>query len=268
MAISKPTKPYSFTNGTGQTADATEVNEDFDILYAKIDELIDALNNAAGSKTALANRLAVSMNADGSMKAAITAGGEWVNIAATPLYVSASSFTCVGDHTDIYLPYRRIKATLAASTVYSEVVTSTYSAGTGKTTVTILSSVLTDPLTSIEHGVISPQSSGTSGLPTTKVGVLNVKVMNIGDWNMVSTQSKVVAHGLDWTKIRDISVLVVPDTGTTVVPITFNIGTESGSASYDGTNVNLARTALQYFDSVNFDATSFNRGYITLWYVD
>ena len=161
MSITKPTKPYTFVNLT-ETADATKVNADFDTVYSAVDDAIDAINAADGSKTSLANRLAVSMNDDGTMKSAITCGNEWINPELSPTYTSTTTFTVTGDQTDIYLQYRRLKITLAGGAVYSEVVSAAY---TTSTLVTIADAVLTDPITSVEHGVLTPASESTHSMP-------------------------------------------------------------------------------------------------------
>ncbi len=179
MSISSAVKPYTFSNGT--KANATQVNSNFDTVYTGANAAIAALNNAAGSKSSLDGRLDVSMNADGTMKAAITAGGEWINPELTPTYVSKNSFTVTGDQTDIYLADRMLRIVLASSTIYRMVSTSTYSAGTDATTVTLVAggSDVTNPITSVEHGVISPVSSNVSSINAKSALGYNVSTINI-----------------------------------------------------------------------------------------
>jgi len=159
----KPVKPFNFVNDPNGTADAGEVNEDFDILYAKIGEVVDLFNTLAGTKADLDKRLAVSMNGDGTMKVGLTTGQGWVNPVLPATYVSATQFTVIGDHTDIYLVDRRLKITLAGGVVYSTITTVGFNAGTGLTTVTV-GAVLTNPITSIEHSVVIPGAG--SNVPT------------------------------------------------------------------------------------------------------
>lgn len=146
------TKPYTFT--AGAKADPSKVNSNFDTVYSGTNAAIGEINNAAGTKTSLTQRLGVSMNTDGTMKAAITYGGEWVNPALASTYISGTQFSVSGDHTDIYLQYRRVKVTLASSTVYGTISSASY--GGGITTVTLSSSILTSPITSVEHAILSP----------------------------------------------------------------------------------------------------------------
>lgn len=107
------------------------------------------------------------------------------------------------------------------------------------------------------------------------------KVINIGDWNMASSDNISVAHGItDWTKIRNVHVMILTDTGTSLTPAgfgaasamfplnitTFGTGLTHGSFGINSTNINLARLIGGIFDAATFDATSYNRGYITIEY--
>ncbi len=97
---------------------------------------------------------------------------------------------------------------------------------------------------------------------------LKTKVIEIGDWNMDTTDFVNVAHGLTGTSIRAIlSVFIRRD----------DDGTNSDFGSYDasesknisaiiGVNVFLSRLSGGTFDAATYNATSFNRGWITLLY--
>lgn len=61
-------KPWTFVNNT-ETADGVKVNQNFDVAFQVINELVTALNAASGSKVSLAARLAMSLNDDGTLKA-------------------------------------------------------------------------------------------------------------------------------------------------------------------------------------------------------
>lgn len=180
MSISSAVKPYTFSNGT--KANAAQVNSNFDTVYTGANAAIAALNNAAGSKSSLDGRLDVSMNADGTMKSAITSGGEWINPDLSPAYASESSFTVAGDQRDIYLADRMLRIVLASSTIYRMVSTSTYSSGDNETTVTLVAGGydVTNPITSVEHGVISPNSSFVSSVTPKTVLGFNLSTVNIG----------------------------------------------------------------------------------------
>jgi hypothetical protein len=98
------------------------------------------------------------------------------------------------------------------------------------------------------------------------------KTFEIGDWNMDSTASIGVAHGLTLANIRAISALLRDDANTTYYAMPWMNVAPGASSSADGisvgaTNVNLDRTTGGFFDNTNFDATTFNRGWITVSYV-
>lgn len=101
---------------------------------------------------------------------------------------------------------------------------------------------------------------------------LNVKVLNIGDWNMDSTPSVNVAHGLTLSKIRRVNVFIRNDADTTYYELSGWIGAAAavvGCPIYAGsTNVTIYREGGIAFDSTNFDSTSYNRGWIVIWYTD
>lgn len=94
----------------------------------------------------------------------------------------------------------------------------------------------------------------------------------IGDWNMQSTTTLNIAHGL---AIDDIvgtgKVLIKYDTGTQIIPLTISLLTGSnlsgdGDISFSSTNLILERRSTGIFDSANFNATSFNRGWAPIKY--
>lgn len=79
-----------------------------------INYLIDALNDinqAAGVQASIAQRLNVSLNDDGSLKASpSTVLNDWINHELFALTrIDNSTFTCAGDYTTIYTENRRVK---------------------------------------------------------------------------------------------------------------------------------------------------------------
>lgn len=101
-------------------------------------------------------------------------------------------------------------------------------------------------------------------------GVLATKVVQIGDWNMDSSVSVNVAHGIaDYKKIRSIGSIIREDSDVGYYSLGY-----INSAAADGfgvsnittTNIQLARVDSGAFDNTNFDSTTFNRGWITITY--
>lgn len=107
----------------------------------------------------------------------------------------------------------------------------------------------------------------------TGAGTIRWKIIPIGDWNMYSTQSIQIAHGLTLSKIITIDVIILDDYSSRY-PLhgTFSVEagtTPSGSVlSIDSTYVTLGRMEGGLFYGTDFNATSFNRGYITIGYID
>ena len=92
------------------------------------------------------------------------------------------------------------------------------------------------------------------------------KVFEIGDWNMDATATCTIAHGLDFLTIRMRLALIRPDSDVTqsMLPLEY----DDGQTYLGVTNITLTRYDSKQFDHVNYNATSYNRGYITLQYED
>lgn len=101
---------------------------------------------------------------------------------------------------------------------------------------------------------------------------MKYKVIDIGDWDMNATTTVTVAHGIGaaFANIRQIRVVIRNDADTTIF-FDSDSSTSGGSASdlnmfVDTTNVTLNRVVGSGFDNTLFDSTSYNRGFITIWY--
>jgi len=110
----------------------------------------------------------------------------------------------------------------------------------------------------LDANSIQDQGGGTS---------LKCKVVDIGDWDMDATGGVNVAHGLTLGNIRNIDVLIRKDSGEAYSLIAGFGSSQSGYYSTDATNVVLYRVTSGYFDSVDYNSTSYNRGWVTIWYV-
>ena len=76
------TKPHTFVIST--VADPTEVNANFDTAYTGVNNVIDALNAASGSKNSIDERLDVALNEDGTIKVGTVISGN--TTAPTPAF--------------------------------------------------------------------------------------------------------------------------------------------------------------------------------------
>lgn len=108
----------------------------------------------------------------------------------------------------------------------------------------------------------------TLATTATKHGTLNVKIIDIGDWDMTATLVVNIAHGLTLDKIRGISATVRNDASSTFYDFSTSDASTNSYMSTNITNVSMKRTPTGLFDTTEFDATSFNRGWITIQYVD
>jgi hypothetical protein len=99
---------------------------------------------------------------------------------------------------------------------------------------------------------------------------LSVTIIDMGDWDMNTNVTKQVAHGLsDEGDIRSISIIIRNDTASQHYDFLGKATSTGGDGvNYiDGTNVYLNRVTAGAFDNSSFQNTSYNRGWITIWYV-
>ncbi len=107
--------------------------------------------------------------------------------------------------------------------------------------------------------------------PTVKVPTIKMKVIEIGDWNMVATTSVTINHGLsDYLKTREVLAMIRHDNDTFLYPL---MGVDASGTLTGGVSA-IAATAITLvrvggavrFDNVAFDSTSYNRGWIIIKY--
>lgn len=103
------------------------------------------------------------------------------------------------------------------------------------------------------------------------------KIIPIGNWNMQTTGTLAVAHGLTLSKIRSVSAMINIDTSNALYPLTGLVNTTPGGSAFaDATNINLFRFSdaqaaytgsLSAYENASFSAVAgFNRGWITIEY--
>lgn len=113
-----------------------------------------------------------------------------------------------------------------------------------------------------------------SGTPT-----FLYKVLSIGVWNMNSSTSVLITHGIAISsKIRSVSIIIIPDDDAPSPAYRYDIVQgDAAVTSYTSAQggwhildnqIGIKRTAGGFFNTVNFDKTtgSFNRGYVTIFY--
>ena len=83
---------------------------------------------ARGTKTALAERLGIGLNADGSLKLSSIAS-KWINNGDVPTYVGTTSFSVSGDRTGVYIAGVLLRFDTAAGYLYAPVASRSYAGG-------------------------------------------------------------------------------------------------------------------------------------------
>jgi len=81
---------------------------------------------------------------------------EWLLFSGAATYISATSFSVVGDQRDTFTYYRRIKAAVSGGVCYATIASSTYATGITTVTVTNDSTVLDAGLVSVYYGFLNP----------------------------------------------------------------------------------------------------------------
>jgi len=115
----------------------------------------------------------------------------------------------------------------------------------------------------------STKIATTAFVNTANAG-LNTKIIDIGDWNMDSSDSVNVAHGLTRGKIRTISVIIRDNSNTASYPINHTVGLNYAAGGFYANSVNIVldRSIGLFFDDTIFNSTSYNRGWVTIQYTD
>ncbi len=95
--------------------------------------------------------------------------------------------------------------------------------------------------------------------------------IRIGDWDMDATSDIAILTGIPSDEIRILNCIIFNDPASSTHPLSAvdSAGVVQGgfvNLATSTTNVALKRTTGGTFDSVSFDSTSYNRGFITLNY--
>ena len=126
---------------------------------------------------------------------------------------------------------------------------------------------------SLDTKIITP-----SKLADVNGGILQ-KVVSIGDWNMDTTVIKAVTHSIgDWTKIIGVKATIFADDDSSLDPLSqdlfvadnpsaFGTPVITGAYATNATTIVLSRLTGGWYDSVEFDKTSYNRGYVVIEYL-
>jgi len=100
------------------------------------------------------------------------------------------------------------------------------------------------------------------------ISSLNFKVVQIGDWNMDTSLSKNVNLGIDKSRIKIVTVLIVDDNNAQINNLLTDTWRPSVGGYYklSGNNILLERLAGTDYDTSSYDQTGYNRGWVTIGY--
>jgi hypothetical protein len=94
---------------------------------------------------------------------------------------------------------------------------------------------------------------------------LKQTIVEIGDWDMDTFVSISKNHGLTLADIRKVDAWVRTDDSSVLYPIWHqSAGVTDGGCYAGDTTINVSRVTGGFFDTVEFNATSFNRGFIVI----
>jgi len=96
-------------------------------------------------------------------------------------------------------------------------------------------------------------------------------VIEMGDWDMPASDNASFAHGIaDHKKIRMVSYVIRDDNDVNYYTGPTKGGndgdSDAGFDQIDSTNIQIWRETGGLFNDAAFNATSYNRGWITVWY--
>ena len=98
-------------------------------------------------------------------------------------------------------------------------------------------------------------------------------IIELSDWDMDTTTNIDVAHGLEYSDIISAEVFIRNDADTAKDSINTGVdATDTTPQGYvgtiDSTNINIVRLTGGKFDDAAYNATSYNRGWLIITYIN
>lgn len=143
----------------------------------------------------------------------------------------------------------------------------------GEITGTIASVATANVATVNVASVVNHGGTPVAGYDSATSDPIRKKIIDIGDWDMAADKVKNVAHGLSDDKIRSVYAMIRNDIETALYPLqqpdfgTSDL-TEGGITAVQSGNVSLFNRPGGFFNNSSFNAITFNRGWLTIEYVD
>ena len=107
----------------------------------------------------------------------------------------------------------------------------------------------------------------------TNGNTLECKVLEIGDWDMEASTFVNVSHGLgsNYRNIRSVNAIIRADNDFSYYSINPSLGpsvsrNELWVSLLGSSVIGLQRFTGGLFDNPSFQATSYNRGWVMIWY--
>jgi hypothetical protein len=119
-------------------------------------------------------------------------------------------------------------------------------------------------------------TSGTGSYSSWNIGLggnaIKTKILDIGDWNMDTTDQVTVATGIaNYKNIRSVSVIIRNDGDNSYSLLNAMDGFYNplGAVRSIGASILLIRNSIATgYDNTSYDQTAYNRGWITIEYID
>jgi len=147
-----------------------------------------------------------------------TSQTEWTPYTGTVTYITATSFSVAGDQTGIFQVNRRVKTTNTGGTRYSTVTASSYSAGSGLTTITVVndSGSLDTGLSAVAYGLLAALNPSIPKIP-----------LNLGTTVASTSGTAIDFTGIPaWVRRITVNLAAVSTNGT--ANYLLRLGTSSG----------------------------------------
>ena len=95
------------------------------------------------------------------------------------------------------------------------------------------------------------------------------KTINIGAWDMDADGFVDIEHELDYSKIRDISIMIQNDSENLLTPFISQGQSSIIFVTISTTNdhIRITRNGGGNFDNTSYDDTGVNRGFVTISYI-
>lgn len=177
---------------------------------------------------------------------------EW-KLGPTPTFVSATSFTLVGDQTTTFHVGRRVKGAVTAGLSYGTITASAFGAVTTVTVDTTGSNPIDSGLSAVSYGLLSAanfsQSAGLDAITRQGANIVSAATTNLnaagGDYVHITGATGItaitLAQGHERTVVFD-GVLIITNGASLILPGGANITTAAGdTAIFNGEAAGVVR---------------------------